>query len=346
MAGGPRADTLEAQLAAYRALVAPSLTSALDGLGQGPSVRALSAAAGPTRGSGCRPGLCMAPARALGAAAPGAVPFAAALEMLHDAFLVHDDIEDGSESRRGEPAMHVAHGLPLALNAGDAMLALSTRIFREGARPLAPHDASSLLEEFDHLLMQSLEGKAMELGWIRDNNCSFSDDDYLRLVLKKTSYYSFIHPCRIGAVLARGGGYDLARFDRFGSLLGAAFQIQDDVLNLAGDRAKYGKEIGGDLWEGKRTLVLAHLLRQVDADDAQRITALLGQPRSTKAAADVDWLHDLTRARGSIDYARQAARELAEAAQQELPRAFADAHEGPDLDFVRKLVSYCVERDV
>jgi geranylgeranyl diphosphate synthase type II len=346
MSGDRVADGLQAQLAGYRELVGPRLLGSLKGLEPASYLRDLISEAIGAGGKGFRPALCLATANSLGAESGAAVPYAAALEMLHNAFLVHDDIEDGSESRRGLPTLHVKHGLALALNAGDAMLALSTRIFRDGVRHLSPEMASGLLEEFDHLLMQSLEGQAMELGWIRDNNVAFDDDDYLRLVLKKTSYYSFIHPCRIGALVARGPGYDLARFDRFGCLVGAAFQIQDDVLNLVGDRAKYGKEIAGDLWEGKRTLVLSHLLRNVRGADAERLGAVLEKPRAEKGAADVDWLFGQLRQHGSIDFARKAARELADAARTELDRAFADARQGPDLDFVRRLVAYCVEREV
>ena len=114
------------------------------------------------------------------------------------------------------------------------------------------------------MMQESLEGQAMELGWVRDNRCDVTDEDYLRMVLKKTCWYSFIHPCRIGALIATRDGVDLDRFNRFGSYLGTAFQIQDDLLNLTGDERRYGKEIGGDLLEGKRTLMLIHLLRQLD----------------------------------------------------------------------------------
>ena len=84
------------------------------------------------------------------------------------------------------------------------------------------------------------------------------------MVLKKTCWYSFIHPCRIGALIATRDTANLDRFNRFGYYLGAAFQIQDDLLNLTGDQNRYGKEIAGDLLEGKRTLMLIHLLKHAD----------------------------------------------------------------------------------
>ena len=171
------------------------------------------------------------------------------------------------------------------------------------------------------MMQESLEGQAMELGWVRDNRCDVTDDDYLRMVLKKTCWYSFIHPCRIGALIATRDGVDLDRFNRFGCFLGTAFQIQDDLLNLTGDERRYGKEIGGDLLEGKRTLMLIHLLRQLNGDDQRRLEQFSGW-----SGPGVRWVtpggFELTRRRGSVDYGRIVARQLAGAAQFEL-RAFA-----------------------
>ena len=196
-----------------------------------------------------------------GREAEDALPAGAGLEMLHNAFLVHDDIEDGSEWRRGVATMHRRAGIPIAVNAGDSMNALAMRLFRKTGERLGPVAAMRIFDEVDHLVAETLEGQAMELGWVRDNDFSVGADDYLRLVLKKTAWYSFIHPMRIGALVANGDDGDLKRFDRFGYLLGLAFQITDDVLNLKGNVARYGKEINGDLWEGKRTLLLTHAAR-------------------------------------------------------------------------------------
>ncbi len=141
------------------------------------------------------------------------------------------------------------------------------------------------------MMQESLEGQAMELGWVRDNRCDVTDEDYLRMVLKKTCWYSFIHPCRIGALIATRDGVDLDRFNRFGCYLGTAFQIQDDLLNLTGDERRYGKEIGGDLLEGKRTLMLIHLLRQLDAARARsRDHATSASRAPAGPCADTRWI--------------------------------------------------------
>ena len=297
-------------------------------------------------GKGLRPALCIAAARALGGRGEDALPAAAGLEMLHNGFLVHDDIEDGSDWRRGAATMHRSAGVPIALNAGDSMNALAMRLFRKAGERLGPAAGMRIFEEVDHLVVETLEGQAMELGWVRDNDLTVTTDDYLRLVLKKTAWYSFIHPLRIGALVANGDDRNLDRFDRFGYLIGAAFQITDDVLNLNGSLARYGKEINGDLWEGKRTLLLTHAFSQANSTDRTWIRSFLARPRERRLPREILRLHDIIASTGSIEWARQAANAFAEAAAREFDAsAFAGAPASPDLDWLRACVDYLVRRD-
>jgi geranylgeranyl diphosphate synthase type II len=274
------------------------------------------------------------------------LPSAAALELLHNAFLVHDDIEDDSEYRRDHPTLHREYGVPLAVNVGDAINAMSVRILKQNLALLGPQLAARIFDEFDHMSLETIEGQAMELGWIQDNDCDTSEEDYLRMVLKKTGWYSFIHPARIGALIAQPDRTDLDNFNQFGFFLGAAFQIQDDVLNLVGDRKKYGKEIGGDLLEGKRTLILSHLFKNVNGQEIGRLRAYLAKPRVQRLPREAAWIQQLMQARGSIEYARTAARQLAAGARRELETAYAGAAAGPDMVFLRSLLDYMVSREV
>jgi geranylgeranyl diphosphate synthase type II len=297
-------------------------------------------------GKSIRPALCMATCQAFGGDAADAERSAVAIEMLHNAFLVHDDVEDESELRRGEPTMHVAHGVPLAVNAGDMLNALSLRVLRGNVPILGERLTARVFDEFDHMMVESLEGQAMELGWIRDNRCDLVDRDYLRMVLKKTCWYSFMHPCRIGALIATRDRVDLDRFNRFGFFLGAAFQIQDDLLNLTGDEKRYGKEIGGDLLEGKRTLMLIHLLRQVTGAEQRNLAAFLGMARAQRPIGDARWIIDLMQRQGSLDYGRAVARQLAGAAQFEFARAFGDRPPSEAREFVGEVIDYMISRDL
>jgi len=118
------------------------------------------------------------------------------------------------------------------------------------------------------------------------------------------------------------------------------------VLNLIGDEEKYGKEIGGDLWEGKRTLILAHLFERASDPDRDRLRAFLGKPRPARLADEVGWVYQLLGRHGSIDYARAAARALGDAAARELELAFAAAPEGEPKEFLRWITRYAITRDV
>ena len=297
-------------------------------------------------GKGLRPALCIATARALGGRTEDAFPAAAGIEMLHNAFLVHDDIEDGSDSRRGVATMHRRVGIPIAVNTGDAMNALAMRFFRRSVDQLGPMAALRILDEVDHMLVETLEGQATELGWVRDNDLSVDTDGYLRLVLKKTAWYSFIHPMRIGALVAKADDQNLDRFDQFGYLLGVAFQITDDVLNLVGDVGRYGKEIDGDLWEGKRTIVLTHALCHANKADRAWIGSFLARPRERRLPREVLRLHKILASSGSIAWAQQSAATFAEAAAREFDgSAFAGVPASPDLDWLRACVDFLVRRD-
>jgi geranylgeranyl pyrophosphate synthase len=339
------ASGFEAQLTSYRRDVRSVITDAIPDREPKRHLYDLLSSQLSNAGKGIRPALCLATCRAFGGDAQRALPSAAAIELLHNAFLIHDDIEDDSEYRRGRPTLHQSHGVPLAVNAGDAMNALSVRMLRSNLGLLGPELSARIFEEFDHMSMETIEGQAMELGWIRNNDCETSEDDYLRMVLKKTGWYSFIHPARIGALIAEPGRTDLDRFNRFGFLLGAAFQIQDDVLNLVGDRDKYGKEIGGDLLEGKRTLILSHLLANSSAADRQRLKAFLAKPRAQRLPRELAWIYELLRSTSSLEYARSAAAQLADGARREFDTAYAAATPGTDLDFVRALLDYMVTRE-
>jgi len=226
------------------------------------------------------------------------------------------------------------------------MNALAMRLFRKTGERLGPAATLRIFDEVDHLLVETLEGQAVELGWVRDNDLTVGPDDYLRLVLKKTAWYSFIHPMRIGALVADGDDQNLDRFNRFGYLLGLAFQITDDVLNLKGDFTRYGKEIDGDLWEGKRTLLLMHALGCANRADRAWIGSFLARPRDRRLPREVLRLREIVASGGSIQWAQRSAAALAEAAAREFhSSAFAGAPASPDLEWLRSCIDFLVQRD-
>jgi len=291
-----------------------------------------------------RPSLCIATARAFGGSVEDALHAAVSIELMHNALLIHDDIEDGSDERRGEPTLHLKHGIPLALNVGDALTLVSIRPLTRYAELIGPSAASQIMVELDRMGQETAEGQAMELGWRRYNSCELVDRDYLMMILKKTCWLATIYPIRLGALIATRNSIDLDRFIRFGFFLGAAFQIQDDLLNLFADE-RYGKERDGDLWEGKRTLMLIRLYNLAAAPEKKRIREILSVDREQRTEGDVCWLRDRFEHYGCIDYARDIAHGLAGAAQHEADLVFGSLPPSRDKDFILGLAKWVFERN-
>ncbi|NVN50108.1 polyprenyl synthetase family protein [Mycolicibacterium hippocampi] len=298
-------------------------------------------------GKALRPALSIAMCLGLGGHLDAILPTAATLELYHNAFLIHDDIEDESWFRRGKPTMHIDHGVPVAVNVGDAMLSLSLQPLLDNVERVGLGPALRILRAVSHMTRQTVEGQALELEWVRSNAWRLDDADYLLMVELKTSWYSFITPLQAGAIAAGAGPEQLAPLETLGRHLGAAFQITDDLLNLRAEPEEYGKEIGGDLWEGKRTLMLLHALRCAEPAERERAVHILAKRRPTtagevgltdvldrlsgrgelspigratirefldgqhvsapKSLEDICWLYDLIRRAGSLTHARDIA---------------------------------------
>jgi geranylgeranyl diphosphate synthase type II len=297
-------------------------------------------------GKALRPALCLATCRAFGGRDGDAVPVAVSIEMLHNAFLIHDDIADGSSQRRGRPTLAAEYGSPLALNAGDALAVLANQLLRRHLRTMPDELADRVLTEFETMALRTLEGQATELGWRRDHVTGLRPEDYLGLIMHKTCWYTTIHPLRVGALIGSRGQADLRPLVRFGFHLGAAFQIRDDLLNLVGDESIYGKEINGDLYEGKRTLMLIHLADRAQGRDRTTVDTFLRMGRAERTEQVVAEIRRLMDVYGSLDFATQYAEGISGAALEAFDVAFAQAQQGPDTDFVRALVPYMVGRRV
>jgi len=327
---------------------------------------------------GLRPALCIQTCRALGGREDAVLPTAAVLELYHNAFLIHDDVEDGSLLRRGAPALHQAHGIPVAINVGDAMLALALEPLLANTERVGLGVALRILETVAQMVRESVEGQALELEWIAQQIWDLTEADYVRMVVKKTAWYSFIAPMRIGGLAAGARRDQLQALEGVALDLGIAFQVQDDLLNLEEGRDAYGKELAGDLWEGKRTVILLHTLGCLAPADRARAQAILGRPRPDpaqearaallaeleaagdltaagrarlvgdgvrpKSEADVAWLRDQIEACQSMAHARAFAAAHARAAGDKLSKCNDFLPPSPARDFLAALVGYVLER--
>ena len=296
-------------------------------------------------GKGFRPGLCIASTLAYGGNKDDARNSAICLELLHNAFLVHDDCEDESFIRRGKPTLHEMTNKSIAINIGDAMQALALQPLLKNRKSLGDKVSLSIYSEIQHLVLESVEGQAMELGWRKDNVCDLKERDYLKMILKKTCWYTCIHPIRIGAIIGTKGKIKPDIFNRLGYFMGTSFQIQDDVLNLVANEDKYGKEICGDIIEGKRTLMLIHLLENCKVSEFKMIKKFLSVPiNERKQDEAIDILHLMKRYQ-SIDYAKTISKNLAGAALKEFYTIFSRLPETKDKTLIESIILYMINRD-
>jgi len=261
-----------------------------------------------------RPLICQLACEAVGGDPARAQCSAAAVEHFHTAALIHDDIEDGALTRRGKPAMHILHGDGIAINAGDLALSLVTGSVVNDPS-LDPEMKVRILKELIDMTSRTIEGQALDIGWVRDGRFDLTVDDYLTMATHKTAHYSGAVPLAIGAIIGGADDDTIEILRDFGLAAGLAFQIQDDLINLTG--SDKSKDFRIDITEGKRTLMALHALTHSPA--ARRLLEIL-ELRTTDPVL-LEEAVAIMRDAGSLDYASDYAHALVEKAKTELDGA-------------------------
>lgn len=227
-------------------------------------------------GKRIRPILVLLACEAVGSSAERALHAGAGIEILHNFTLVHDDIMDNAPSRRGRPTVHTKWDEHTAILVGDELLALAYRILlrTESAR------IRDIAAVFTEGVVEVCEGQAYDKEF--EHRASVSVEDYLLMIRKKTGMM-VAAATEIGALIGEGTDTEVQALKNYGELVGRAFQIQDDLLDVVGDERKFGKLIGSDLREGKKTFLLLEALRVARGKDRQFLKRVLSNGRATKA---------------------------------------------------------------
>jgi geranylgeranyl diphosphate synthase type I len=219
-------------------------------------------------GKRARPAMAMLACEAVGGEPLRALSAGCAVEFFHAAALIHDDIMDASILRRGQKCAHIMHGEPLAINAGDYALGLvCTIVVRD---PLLD-DATKLavLDVIGEMSARTVEGQALDVGWVRDHVYDLSPADYLEMALGKTGYYSGIAPLKVGALIGKGTAHEIEALQEFGRDSSIAFQI-GRLLNILGDVDTMGKDYLFDVL-GASALMIIHCLSVAEPPDRLRL---------------------------------------------------------------------------
>jgi geranylgeranyl pyrophosphate synthase len=262
-----------------------------------------------------RPALMLMIYEALGGDPREIAPLAVIPEVIHNGTLAVDDVEDGSEFRRGKPCIHRIYGEDIAINMGNTMYYLPLVVLDGAVTP--DEKKLMILEEYVRTMIKLSFGQAMDVAWHRGLVKEVSESQYLQMTLFKTGALAGF-TARMAAIMADAPEERARMIQRFAELIAVAFQIQDDILNLVGDEAKYGKEIGGDITEGKRTLMIIHALRNLPADEAERLRRILDMRTGDKRL--IAEAIELMKKAGSIYYARKISERLAMEALEALRR--------------------------
>ncbi len=268
------------------------------------------------KGKYIRPSLVLLTAQSMGFSLDKSLPTAAAMQLSEDWILSHDDIEDQSDSRRGAPALQKIYGDHLALNAGDALHVLMWQVLSQNFSLLDKNITQQIQQEFFTMLNRTILGQTIEIKWIEDNRYELTIDDVLLIAESKTCYYTISGPMRLGAILAGATTDQLNSIYKFGLALGKSFQIIDDLLDLTSDFSGQKSQAGNDIYEGKRTVILIHLLENIDSQNKIKLIEILNKSRTQKTAAEVTWVIDQMKACGSLDFARQLADDYSHQSRQ------------------------------
>jgi geranylgeranyl diphosphate synthase type I len=198
---------------------------------------------------------------------------AAALELLHTFAIVHDDIMDASDERRGEPTTHAKHGVNVALLAGDLALVLADAAFMGSGFP-----ADRLIDGFraySRMRQEVIAGQYLDL--VAATDVHISEAEARRIAVLKSGRYSIEEPLAIGAALGAAPPEMRAKLTRFGAPLGEAFQLRDDLLGTFGDREDLGKPVDSDIREGKRHVLFAKSVALLEGDEKRFFVERWGQ---------------------------------------------------------------------
>ncbi len=285
-------------------------------------------------GKRLRPLLSYLVAEAISGNGEPTVPYGVGLEIIHNFTLVHDDIMDRSDLRRGIVSVHKKYNTPTAIIAGDALFALAF----ENICNLQIDDALLRIIVNDTALAvrEVAEGQQMDMEFEKKHDVAVRD--YLNMIDKKTSRLYFA-AARSGAIIGRGTLEQIKAMGELGYLMGIGFQIWDDVLDLEGEEEKTGKPFGGDIREGKRTLMVVYGMNELRGEDRKTFSSILGNSKASRKSIQetVSLLHKC----GAVSYAKNFALEYVREAKEKT--TVLKSSEAKEL--LMELIDYTVRRD-
>jgi len=286
-----------------------------------------------------RPALLLIVYEALGGNSKDVIDFAIIPEVIHNGTLIVDDVEDDSEFRRGKPCIHRIYGTDIAINVGNTLYYLPLiTIIKDNKL-----DVKTKIKIYETYIQEMIKlsfGQAMDIAWHKGLSRNVSEEQYMQMCALKTGTLARM-AAKIGAILAGAEDEIVEKIGRFAEAIGVAFQIQDDILNIIGEESKYGKEIGGDITEGKRTLMVIYTLRKASPPDRDRLLEILDMHTRNKRL--ISEAISIMKKYDAINYAKKVSRRLVEEAWNEIDKILPESEAKNAL---RALAEFLIERDL
>ncbi|ODS31118.1 MAG: short chain isoprenyl diphosphate synthase [Candidatus Scalindua rubra] len=257
-----------------------------------------------TGGKRIRPAICLITCKELGGNPDEALYFALAIEILHNMFLLHDDIEDEDTMRRDQPTVWVKYGIANAVNSGDYLLARAYQSILTSPTPI--ERKMKLLEIFTLTYEKTVEGQALDIN--ARGAKDFTVEKYIDMVELKTGYYL---ACGMvgGAVASGNSDGTIDKIWKLGKLMGPAFQIKDDLIDLTKGKGR-GGVIGSDIKEGKASFLYAYTSEVANEDDKESLIEIMAKQREETTENDIKHVLEIYKKYGVMDCAQKYADDL------------------------------------
>ncbi|ADJ15761.1 polyprenyl synthetase family protein [Halalkalicoccus jeotgali] len=271
------------------------------------------------------------------------LPYACIPEVLHNGTIIVDDVEDGAEIRRGEPALHHRFGPDIALNAGNAMYFLPLKVIGKNPADLDPETQLATYEMLMDELNRTHLGQGMDIYWHRNRDATVAEAEYLEMCACKTGCLGRI-VARLAAIITDQPPEVEREVAAYAEDMSIAFQIGDDILDVESTiegTTEFGKAFGNDIREGKRTLMVIHALSAADPVAADRLSSILHKPENTRE--EITEAIGILQSTDSIEYARECALSFSQSAREHLRDVPLDEERA---DQLASFTEFVIERDV
>ena len=291
------------------------------------------------QGKGIRPLMCLLSCEAAGGDWHNALPAAAAIELVHNFSLIHDDIQDGDIQRRHRDTVWHVWGLAQGINAGDSMRGLATLTLLKGATPIhSPTKVQEAIEALEWASLEMIEGQYLDITY--EHNTLIRTNQYLDMISRKTgaliecSFY-------LGALLATNEVAIIQSLKRLGRQLGLVFQIRDDYLGVWGNEQRLGKPIASDINRKKMCLPVVYALQSAKGKDRETLHSIYNncKPSTTREVEEVLRILEKVKAK---DYCQTVAQEQCDKVYIELDALHLELRMDSQ---IRELASFFLERE-